>query len=348
LITDLEIGGTPTIVRELAMRLRAPPEVEIEVACLKGWGPVADQIRSAGIEVTVFGARRAWQLPSVVRRLRRLVRERGIDTVFSFLVHANAVAALASRKLPGVRFIQSIQTTQSRPQWHWSVQRWAARRAEKIVVPSFSVFIVATQAADVAQQRLIIIPNAIDPPQFNSEGSVPSVEATEIGFLGRLDPVKRIADLVQAVSVLPPKFRLHIFGEGSERSKIQAEISRLNLHGRAILHGPVPRPQEALNKIGQLVLPSGWEGFGLVLIEAMAASVPVVATNALGIRDVVRHEENALVVRVGDVEALRTAIERIASDAALRHQLIENGLRTVRERYSWEVVLPQYRKLLSL
>ena len=348
LITDLEIGGTPTVVRELATRLRAPPEVEIEAACLKGWGPVADQIRSAGIEVTAFGARRAWQLPSVVRRLRRLVRERGIDTVFSFLVHANAVAALASRKLPGVRFIQSIQTTQSRPQWHWSVQRWAARRAEKVIVPSISVVLVAEAAADVPIQKLIPIPNAIDPSGFTSEMHARPADAAEVGFLGRLDPVKRVGDLVKAISLLPPNYRLHIFGEGSERPKIEGEISRLNLQGRVTLHGAVPRPQEALNKIGQLVLPSGWEGFGLVLIEAMAAGVPVVATNALGIRDVVRHEENALVVPVGDVEGLRQAIERVAVDAPLRARLIENGLRTVRERYSWDVVLPRYRKALSL
>src|SRR5207248_1908054 len=135
---------------------------------------------------------------------------------------------------------------------------------------------------------------------------------------------------------------------GPERLKIEGEIARLNLQARATLQGAVPRPQEALNKIGQLVLPSVWEGFGLVLIEAMAARVPVVASNALGIRDVVRHEENALVVPVGDVDALRGAIERIAGDAGLRDRLIHNGLRTVRERFNWDVVLPQYRKLLEI
>jgi len=86
----------------------------------------------------------------------------------------------------------------------------------------------------------------------------------------------------------------------------------------------------------------------LVLIEAMAAGVPVVATNAPGIRDVVQHEENGLLVPVGDVDALRQAIKRVVGDAALRARLIENGLRTVRERYTWEVVLPRYRELLSL
>src|SRR5438874_1590903 len=76
LITDLEIGGTPTVVRELAIRLRKPPEVEIEVACLSKWGPVADQIREAGIRVTAFDARSAREVFRVIRTLLRLIRDR--------------------------------------------------------------------------------------------------------------------------------------------------------------------------------------------------------------------------------------------------------------------------------
>src|SRR5690348_783057 len=135
LITDLEIGGTPTVVRELATRLNHPPDVEVEVACLSKWGPVADQLRDAGVAVTAFDARGPRDLVRTTRRLRDLARDRKIDTVFSFLVHANVVAALASRKLPGVRFLQSIQTVQPRPDWHWLAQRWAHRYAERIVVP---------------------------------------------------------------------------------------------------------------------------------------------------------------------------------------------------------------------
>src|SRR5881227_1733999 len=62
LITDLEIGGTPTVVRELAIRLRNPPEVEIEVASLSKWGLVADQLRDARVYVTALRARGARDL----------------------------------------------------------------------------------------------------------------------------------------------------------------------------------------------------------------------------------------------------------------------------------------------
>src|SRR5947207_11286181 len=78
LVTDLEIGGTPTVVRELAIRLNDPPRVKLEVACLGKWGPVADQLRQAGVEVTALGAAGVRDI-GVVWRFIKLVRERQID-----------------------------------------------------------------------------------------------------------------------------------------------------------------------------------------------------------------------------------------------------------------------------
>ena len=75
LITDLEIGGTPTVVRELAIRLRVAGEVHVEVACLSRWGPVARQLDDAGVPVIALGATRVTQLPRVVRRIRALIAE---------------------------------------------------------------------------------------------------------------------------------------------------------------------------------------------------------------------------------------------------------------------------------
>src|SRR5687767_14467926 len=90
LVTDLEIGGTPTVVRELALRLK--DSAHVEVASLKGSGHNGRLLASAGVPVTALGAGSALSLPLVVRRVRRLVVDREIDAVLSFLLHANVVA----------------------------------------------------------------------------------------------------------------------------------------------------------------------------------------------------------------------------------------------------------------
>jgi glycosyltransferase involved in cell wall biosynthesis len=347
LITDLEIGGTPTVVRELAIRLpRATRDVHVEVACLKGWGPVADQLRDAGVTVTALGATRVWQLPRIVRDLRPLVRDRAIDTVFSFLVHANLVAALASRKLDGVRFFQSIQTTQPKPGWHWRAQCWAQTHAEKIMVPSPSVKRVAAEWSDIPANKIVVVPNAIDPGEFEpSLISNANLRPYPIGFIGRLDPIKRLPMLLRAVKNLNGLVHLHIFGDGIERARIPQEIKELGINSQITMHGTVAHPQQALKQIGLLVLPSQAEGFGLVLIEAMAAGVPVIAADAPGVRDVIQNQINGNLV---PIDEMAKAIAGIVEDRSARDRLIEGGIKTVNERYTWDIVLPQYRAALSL
>ncbi len=346
LITDLEIGGTPTVVRELATRLTRVGIAEVEVACLGKRGPVADQIEAAGVTVTALGARGTFDFPIAMSRLNRLIGDGRFNTVLSFLVHANVMAAAVAGKFPEVRFFQSIQTTQRRPRWHWKLQSVAQESAKKIVVPSESVAAAAREWAGVQPEKIVVIPNAVDAAEFEDHRREAGADFA-VGFLGRLDRVKRVGDLVEAMTCVQRPTHLHIFGEGKDRPKIAERIQTLGVGQYVTMHGAVLRPADALRQMDVLVLPSEAEGFGLVLIEAMAAGVAVVATDVAGIRDVVRDSENGLLVPVDSPMALAVAIERLRKDLPLRAKLIEAGLREVRERYAWDVVLPRYATLLA-
>ena len=338
-VTDLEIGGTPTVVRELARRLPGDG-FEVDVACLAGVGPTGRTIERDGGEVVGFGCG-VRQLPTAVRRLRRLVRDGRYDVVLSLLVHANVVAALARRPrdgVGGVRWWQSIQTTQPRPRWHWHAQRWAARSAEGIVVPSSSVAAAAAQRSGVAMQRTHILANGID------ADDIVAVPRTRTGggplrvvFLGRLDPVKRVPMLIEAVRDTPG-VTLDVYGDGPERPRLEAMAG-----DRVRLHGTTPR-DTALADADLLVLPSEAEGFGLVLIEAMAAGVSVAGADAPGIRDVIRGGETGLLFTPG---TLRQTLAAVRDDAAAARERAARALVDVRERFTWQAIIPQYRRLLA-
>ncbi|CAA9440051.1 MAG: hypothetical protein AVDCRST_MAG64-4072 [uncultured Phycisphaerae bacterium] len=348
LITDLQVGGTPTVVRELAVRLREPGRVDVEVACLAPWGPVADQLREAGVTVTALDARSAVMLPIVRRRLVRLIRERRFDTVFSFLIHANTMAALAVPACPGVRFLQSVQTTQPRPAWHWWLQGRIHGRAERVVVPSPSVVQAASWRSRIPAEKFTVIPNAVDPADFADVNPPADGTPFPIGFLGRLDRVKRVPDLVDAVGRLGGLVQLHVFGGGPERAVIERRIAARGLKRWVTLHGPYARPQDALGRIGLLVLPSEAEGFGLVLIEAMAAGVPVVATDVPGIRDVVIDGTTGILVSPGIPQWLASAIRAMVEKPWLRARMAARARAEVERRFAWPAVLAQYRQLLGL
>ena len=341
--TDLLRGGTPTVVRELAVRLR-DGGADVEVACLSTWGPVADDLRAAGVPVTALAAAGPRDL-AVVARLVRLIRDRRYATVLSFLVHANVAAAVASLRVGrDVRWLQSIQTTQPDPWWHWPLQRAAAWAAEAVVVPSPSAAAVARAWAGVSAGRVVVIPNAVDPSHWPpTTGADPA----RVVFLGRLDPVKDVPTLVAAVGRLPD-VHLHLYGDGPDRPRVERAIAAHHLVGRATLHGTIARPQDALAAAGMLVLPSSAEGFGLVLIEAMAAGVPVVGSDVPGVRDVVRHGRTGLLVPHGDPAALAAAIRRLVDDPLLRERLVATAAVDVRRRFTWDTVLPLYRQLLHV
>lgn len=340
--TDLLTGGTPTVVRELAVRLR-DRQTHTEVACLSTWGPVADQLTAAGVRVSSLNARHGWNLLRSVHQLRQLLIDRQIDTIMSFLVHANFVATLAVRTLEQIRLIQSIQTTQAKPSWHWWLQGRIQLAAQTIVVPSQAIISAAQARSNIAADRFTMIPNAIDPSAFTRAKTF-AHRPIRVGFLGRLDPVKRLDVAIEAIKNRS-NMTLEIFGEGAAGTALRRKYPNL---ANITWHGAVASPQHALSRIDALILPSVGEGFGLVLIEAMAAGIPIVASAAGAIPEIVTDGQTGLLVPIGDNEPQRfaEALDRLCDEPHLRNRLIDNSLQLVNERYVWSVVLPQYRDML--
>jgi glycosyltransferase involved in cell wall biosynthesis len=347
--TDLKVGGTPTVVREIATRLHDARRVHVHVACLGPSGPVAEQICGRGVAVTALNGRGMRDIWAVRRRLVELIRRRGIDTVFSFLMHANAVAAMARPACgAGVRFIQSIQTTQPHPWWHWRVQAVAQRAAEQIIVPSASVARAARERARVPPSKTVVIPNAIDPTAFEIS-PVPQRDPRPypIGFVGRLDPIKRVPVLVEATALLGDLVHLHIFGDGPDRPAIERAIVASCAAGRVTLHGMVDGPAVAMRQIGCLVLASISEGMPMVVIEAMAAGVPVVGADVPGIGELIVDGENGVLVPASaKPRELAEGIRRVVEDRGLRERIVGQAGRWVRERFTWDRVVERYREVL--
>jgi glycosyltransferase involved in cell wall biosynthesis len=340
--TDFERGGTPTVIYELATRLRQRGH-DVSAACLASLGPVGSLMRASGVPVHALGARSAFDL-GVFGRLSELLGG-GFDCVFSFLVHANVVAAWNARRRPQVRWLQSIQTTQPRPRWHWLAQRWAARHADTIVVPSQSVADCAAARAGVPVSRIAIIPNGVEVRRFSGVKRSPP-RAAVVGFLGRLDPVKRVPDLIDAAALLDAAVRVDIYGDGEQRDHLQRLLERKGMEGRVVLRGASPSPEAALAQIDVLALCSAAEGMPMVLLEAMAAGIPIVATDVPGIRDVVRHEETALLCPARDPVALAAALRRMLIDSQLRERLVASAHAHVCGQFSWDRIIPRYEALL--
>lgn len=154
-------------------------------------------------------------------------------------------------------------------------------------------------------------------------------------FIGALVRQKGVDTLIRAFKKVMERYgdaELVIVGDGAERKGLERLCRELGVKAR--FKGYVDDTGEALRKSAVLVLPSREEGFGLVLLEAMASGVPVVAARVGGIPEIV-NEENGLLVKSGDPEALAEAISRVLEDRELRERLVEKGFETLKN-FSWK------------
>ena len=156
-----------------------------------------------------------------------------------------------------------------------------------------------------------------------------------IGWAGRLTEIKQPGDLVRAAARVPGSL-LVLAGDGELRPSVERLATEFGVRERVRLLGYVGDMGDWYAAFDAFLLTSLNEGTPVVAIEALAAGVPVVATDAGGTRAVVDDGETGFVVSIGDVEALAERLTRLRDDAGLRTRFGEAGGRAMRERFSIE------------
>jgi glycosyltransferase involved in cell wall biosynthesis len=230
------------------------------------------------------------------------------------------------------------------------LDRFAAARvlARRVFAAAAQVTVISTplvprvRALGVADDRITVVPMPLDRAVFaSSAGEGP---ATRLLFVGRLIERKGAEYALRALAELVRQGRevtLTMVGDGPERSALEALARQLGVAERARFEGALPPDEVArrYRECGILVMPAvtDWkgeqEGFGMVLVEGMAAGITIVATRSGGIPDVIRDSETGLLVPERDAGAIAHAIGRLLDDAPLRARLAGHAAHDVRERF---------------
>jgi len=206
----------------------------------------------------------------------------------------------------------------------------------------------------VSDKKITVIPNGVDVKEFQKD--IP--ETPEV-FLGvkkehRLISASRLVEkngidiTIRALADLPD-FHLFLVGDGILRSKSEELANELNIADRVHFIGEIP--YESLSKYLKsaeiFIRPSRSEGLGTAFIEAMAAGNLVIGTAVGGIVDILKHEENSLIVPVGDHKKIIEAVVRLTTNRELARILRENAEKFVSGAYDWKVVAEQMNILFN-
>ena len=243
--------------------------------------------------------------------------------------------------------------------------RHLINEADAVLCVGFSEYEKARAALD--HDRVYHLPNGVTPHAFANANRAAGrqalgwpEEAIGFGCLSRIDPQKNQVLLVEAFASLVASaphraWRLLLGGPitaPAYQEEIVALIRRHRLEALVTLHPAVVAEstghRDLLAALDVFVLPSRHEPFGIVILEAWAAGLPVIASNIGGLSKLVTHERDGLHFPAGDAAALTAAMECLAADLNLRHALAAAGPAKMREHYTWTAVNTQLEHIYQL
>jgi glycogen(starch) synthase len=246
-----------------------------------------------------------------------------------------------------------------------SMEWWITYESGIVIVCSGSMKEDSKWKFKVPEDKIWVIPIGLDPKKFTDAKPQRDQVRARYGvgngesiilYVGRLTHQKGCEFLIRAFPsvVKYNNAKLLIVGEGYQRGELEYIAGTTGESWRIKFLGFIPDSDvvDLMLTADVMVIPSVYEPFGVVALEAMAAGVPVVASDVDGLGEIIKHEYSGVLVHARDPSSISWGISKVLSDRNFAKKLVENGKKEVRERFAWsavgELTLEAYKKALKL
>lgn len=355
----LDTGGMEHIIVSLINATRE--RYRHAVIALAGFGVLRDEIENSVTACLTLDKKPGKDWPCYFR-LWRALRALKPDLVQTYNIGTLDVAPVV--RLAGVRHLvhaehgRDAADPRGENPRYLTLRRWLAPLIDRYVAVSPDLQNWLTDRARVRRSKVVYIENGIDVAAFNLPRAAPRPHLGSfappgtllIGNVARLDKVKDQAGLIAAFKLLRETAghadcRLIIAGEGPQRNELERQIIQLGLVETVRLLGNRADVAELLGECDVFVLSSIAEGMPVTLLEAMAARLPIVATDVGGVGSVVEAGITGTLVPAGDPRALAAALSAYAADETLRRQHGDAGYARVIAQFGLKAMVTAYVSL---
>jgi glycosyltransferase involved in cell wall biosynthesis len=353
LVLSLSPGGAERLVVQLATALWA--SIPMAVCCLDGRGAWAEDLADRGIPVVALDRSPGFR-PTLAISVAREVRRHGATVLHCHQYSPFVYGSLSSGLRHGARVIYTEHGRLA------GSTAGARRRAANRVlgrVPSRLIAVSRELRQSMIDEgfpeaRVAVVSNGVELPRADRDArararaslALPS-DAPVVGTVARLDPVKDLSTLVSALALMRaavPNAILLVVGDGPMRSTLEA-LARDRVPDGVRFLGFRADVAELLPALDIYANSSIGEGLSLTILEAMAASLPVVATRVGGTPEAVEHDVSGVLVPPRDAAALAAALTSLAADASRRASMGSAGRRRVERYFTLDRMTRDYRAM---
>jgi glycosyltransferase involved in cell wall biosynthesis len=302
--------------------------------------------RAAGIQADAIPERGRFDL-GVLPALKSIIEQRQPDIVITQSVKSHFLMWRSRlwKKIPWIAYHHGYTSTDSKMRLYNRFDRWSLPKSDLVMTVCEAFAHELAIANKVPRKKIRVQHNPIRPWPRSNPALVKALRERwgitdherVILSVGRLSKEKAQADLILAFQQLcgtSSGYKLVIVGEGPERASLEAAAAALMIDKRVVFTGQMSEVQPFYAAADVFVLPSHSEGSPNVLLEAMDAEVPVVATAVGGVPEIVEDETSALLVPPGDSPAMANAIGRLVNNPELRTRLSRNAAELVSKNHS--------------
>jgi L-malate glycosyltransferase len=344
--TSFDAGGTERQMTELVRRLDRT-RFDVHVACFHRRGVWLPQVAAVVDEIAEFPIHGFRALSTVVATLafaRWCLRHR-IQVVHAADLYGNAFA-LPAAWLVDVRVrIGSRREVHPRGRGLEALQRLGYRCAQRIVANS-EAGAARLRREGIAGRRISVIRNGLEPDAFRNRPA--RTRGFRVVTVSRLRPEKAHEVLIAAIARLRhahPRVELHIVGDGPREQPLREMVAREGLRDSVRFLGHRDDVPALLGRADAFVLPSRFEASPNAALEAMAAGLPVIASDVGGIPETITDGVTGLLVPPDNPELLAGALFRLFDDAAQADRLAASGREYVRAHYSFDRMVAAFEEL---
>ena len=368
-ITNLHLGGAQISVVGICEGLRKCG-IDVQVACspVGAGGNLLRRLGESRIaihEVPQMTREPApWKDLRALLRLCQVIRDVRPDVVHTHLSKAGVLGRLAARIAGVPHVVHSIRTwsfyaptSRLKKRMYVAVESLASRLTDRFVAVSRQLIRDGLDSGLGLRERSTVIRSGICPGRFRGalderdrrRGELGlDADAALVGTVMRLEPAKAPGDFVLAcarIAAQAPATRFLLVGDGCLHDEVSAELRSCGLADRVQRLGARGDVDRLLPLMDVFLLTSRWEGMPRVVMEAVAAGVPVVSTRVGGVPELIQHGVSGLLAPIGDVQCLAAHVLRLLADPALGRDLARAASQRLGEEYDLDRVVQDHVRL---